>query len=74
MARHMLMYHVGIPVAVFVVLLVVGMPLVTAFGIGMMAGCASMVLMMATGGGHRGQQPPVDHTTDQDTQPPAAHR
>lgn len=72
MGRHMLIYHVGIPVAVFVVLLVTGLPLATAFGIGMMAGCASMVLMMA-GGGHRGPRPPRDHPAD-DARPPAAHQ
>ena len=72
MGRHMLIYHVGIPVAVFLVLLVAGMPLATAFGIGMMAGCASMVLMMASGG-HHGPQRPEEHHADDDARPPAAH-
>ena len=76
MGRHMLIYHVGIPVAVFLVLLAAGMPLATAFAVGMMAGCASMVLMM--GGGHRGPRPSqdhrADHSTDDSAGPPAAHR
>ena len=51
--KHMLTYHLGIPLALFVVLLVFGVPVGTAFGIGVAAGCVAMVFM---GGQHR------DHT------------
>jgi hypothetical protein len=44
--RHALKYHLAIPAAIFAVLLVVGVPVGTAFVIGMMAGCGSMMLMM----------------------------
>jgi len=54
-ARHVLMYHLAIPAAIFAVLLVVGVPAGTAFFVGMMAGCTSMVVMMMGGGrGRRG--------------------
>jgi hypothetical protein len=54
-ARHMLRYHILIPLAIVVVLLVIGVPLGTAFVIGMMTGCMSMMLMMAASarGQHR---------------------
>jgi hypothetical protein len=48
-ARHILQYHVGIPVAVFLVAIVVGVPIGTAFAIGMMTGCMSMMVMMIAG-------------------------
>jgi hypothetical protein len=56
-AKHMLKYHVMIPLAIVAVLLVVGVPLGTAFVIGMMSGCMSMMFMMM-GGGSRHQ---ADH-------------
>ena len=43
---HVLRYHVLIPLGLFAVLLVVGVPVGTAFVVGMMAGCMSMMLMM----------------------------
>lgn len=49
--RHALTYHLLIPAAIFAVLLVVGVPLGTAFFVGMMAGCMSMMVMMM-GGSH----------------------
>lgn len=49
--RHALTYHLLLPAAIFAVLLVVGVPLGTAFFVGMMAGCMSMMVMMM-GGGH----------------------
>ncbi len=53
-----LRYHVAIPAGVFVVLLIVGVPLGTAFVVGMMTGCMSMMVMMAPGIGRaRGREP-----------------
>lgn len=58
MTGHMLKYHVLIPLAIVAVLLVVGVPFGTAFVIGMMTGCMSMMLMMMGGASrHR------DHTS-----------
>lgn len=51
-ASHIVKYHLVIPAAIFGVLALVGVPLATAFFIGMMAGCTSMMLMMAGGGDH----------------------
>ena len=48
-AKHILEYHVGVPVAVFLVALVVGAPIGTALAIGMMTGCMSMMVMMIGG-------------------------
>lgn len=56
--------------AVLVVLLVAGMPVTPALGFGMMAGCATMVLM-ASGGGGNGPRAPADHTTGHDARPSA---
>lgn len=53
MRKHMLIYHVGVPLAVFAVLLVVGVSAASALRTGVAAGCLSMVLMMFTGHGHR---------------------
>ncbi len=50
--RHAITYHLLIPAAIFAVLLVVGVPISTAFFVGMMAGCMSMMVMVM-GGGHR---------------------
>lgn len=50
-ANHMLKYHVLIPLVIVAVLLVVGVPFGTAFVIGMMTGCMSMMLMMVGGTG-----------------------
>jgi hypothetical protein len=61
MARRMLKYHVFIPLAIVAVLLVVGVPFGTAFVVGMMTGCMSMMLMMMRGGGRR-----RDHTGEHD--------
>jgi hypothetical protein len=46
---HMFKSHVMIPVGVFVVLVVVGVPLGTAIVVGMMTGCMSMMVMMMGG-------------------------
>jgi Flp pilus assembly protein TadB len=51
--RQALAYHLAIPAAIFAVLLVVGVPVGTAFVIGMMAGCGSMALMMFRVDRHR---------------------
>ncbi len=48
--RQALTYHLLVPGAIFAVLLVVGVPLGTAFFVGMMAGCMSMMVMMMGGG------------------------
>jgi hypothetical protein len=52
MGRHMLKYHVGVPVAVFGVLLLLGVPTATAVRFGIVAGCAAMMLMMLGRGSH----------------------
>jgi MFS superfamily sulfate permease-like transporter len=46
-ATHVLKYHLVIPAVIFAGLLVIGVPIGTAIFIGMMAGCMSMMLMMA---------------------------
>ena len=43
---HVVRYHVLIPLVLFGVLLVAGVPVGTAFFVGMMAGCLSMMVMM----------------------------
>jgi len=62
-ARHALTYHVLVPGAIFAVLLVVGVPLGTAFFVGMMAGCMSMMVMMMRGS-HAGD---CDNERDSET-------
>jgi hypothetical protein len=52
-AGHVLKYHLAVPAAIFGVLALVGVPLGTAFVIGMMSGCLSMMLMMGGMSGHR---------------------
>jgi hypothetical protein len=52
-AEHMLKYHVLIPLGIVLVLLVVGVPFGTAFVVGMMTGCMSMMLMMMGGVGRQ---------------------
>jgi MFS superfamily sulfate permease-like transporter len=63
MSTHMLKYHVLIPLAIVVVLVVVGVPFETAFVVGMMAGCMSMMLMMVGSAsrqrGHTGEHDDV---------------
>jgi hypothetical protein len=61
-ASHALKYHLVIPAAIFVGLLVIGVPIGTAFFVGMMAGCMSMMVMMgASSRGHpRVDQPDQD--------------
>lgn len=51
MRSHMLKHHVGVPLAVFAVLILVGVPVASAAGYAVAAGCVSMVFMMV-GGGH----------------------
>ena len=70
MRNHMLKYHVGVPLLVIAVLLVVGLPAASAVRAGIAAGCLSMVLMMFTGHGHhRGHR--STHAAGSGT-PPAA--
>ena len=57
MGRHMLKYHVGLPLAVFGVLLLFGVPVATAVRFGVAVGCASMMLMMLGGGSHDHHEP-----------------
>lgn len=53
-AKHMLKYHVLIPLAIVAALLVVGVPLGAALVVGVMSGCMSMMFMMMGGGsGHQ---------------------
>ncbi len=46
MGMHMLKYHVGVPLVIFAVLMVMGVPVGSAVFIGAMAGCMSMMFMM----------------------------
>ena len=48
----MLKYHVAVPVGVFAVLFLIGVPLASAARYGVAAGCVAMVLMMLRGGSH----------------------
>ena len=69
--NHMIKYHVLIPAGVFVVALIVGAPVGTAFVVAMMSGCMSMMLMMGGGGHHHGHHSEHDHrdrgeTTDRE--------
>ena len=43
---HMLKYHIGVPVIIFLFLLAVGVPAGTAIFFGAMSGCLSMMVMM----------------------------
>ena len=58
MAKHMLKYHVGVPLVIFAILMVVGVPVGTAVFVGAMVGCMSMMFMMMGGqrSGDRGSQ------------------
>ena len=47
--RHILRYHVFVPLLVFAALLAFGAPLGAALGVGMMTGCVSMTFMMLGG-------------------------
>ncbi len=49
MAKHMLKYHVGVPLVIFALLMVVGVPAGTSIFVGAMSGCVSMMFMMMTG-------------------------
>jgi len=60
MGRHMLTYHVAVPLAVVAVLVLVGVDVAGAIRVGIAVGCASMVVMMATGGTHHGRHAPTD--------------
>jgi hypothetical protein len=62
MGRNMLVYHVAIPLAVFVGLLLFGVSFTTALFFGLMAGCVGMVVMMVSGGGHDDHRPPRQTT------------
>ena len=63
---HMLKYHVAVPIGIFLVLIVVGVPFGTAFVVGMMTGCmAMMFMMMGHDSGHAGD----DRDRREDHQP-----
>ena len=49
--KHMLKYHLGIPVVVLATVALLGAPLATAVGVAMMSGCVAMVVM-TVGHGH----------------------
>ena len=70
MRNHILKYHVGVPLLVIVVLLIVGLPAASAVRAGIAAGCLSMVFMMFTGHGHDGGHRST-HSTGSGTRPPA---
>lgn len=44
--RHVLAFHLAIPIGIFAMLVAVGLSVGTAFVIGMMLGCGSMAVMM----------------------------
>lgn len=46
---HMLKYHIGVPLVIFVLLLAVGVPVGPAIYVGAMTGCLSMMVMMMGG-------------------------
>lgn len=46
---HMLKYHIGVPLVIFLLLLAVGVPAGTAIFVGVMTGCLSMMVMMMGG-------------------------
>lgn len=62
MRRHMLIYHVGVPLAVLAVGLLVGAPFGTALSVAIAAGCVSMVVMMVAGGHRHGHAHHVSAT------------
>ena len=70
MRNHMLKYHVGVPLLVIAVLLVVGLPATTAVRTGIAAGCLSMVLMVFTPHGHHRRHRST-HSAGSGTPPPA---
>ena len=63
---HVLRYHVVIPLALFGALVLFGVPFATAFFVGMMVGCMSMMVMMGHGG--------TEHHHDHDSEPAGAGR
>ena len=66
---HVLKYHVVVPAAIFVVLIVVGVPFGSAFFVGLMAGCLGMMLTMMGGGmrhGTRQTGPASPESTESD--------
>lgn len=62
-AKHMLKYHLGLPVVLFAALLLFGVPLAAALPVAAMSGCLAMVLMVASAGrGSRDDQHEQRHT------------
>ena len=70
MGKHMLTYHVAVPVAVFAVMVLIGVPVAAALRAGIAAGCVIMVLMMVTGGMHHGHRHPAHRAHSNDTATP----
>ena len=56
MRRHMAIYHVGVPLAVLAIALLVGAPFGTALSVAIAAGCIGMGVMMVAGGRRHGHQ------------------
>jgi hypothetical protein len=66
MGRHMLTYHVAVPLAVFAALMLIGVPVSSAARAGIVIGCVSMVVMMVTGGTHHDHRPQSDDAASSD--------
>lgn len=62
--NHMIRHHILVPLGIFVVLLAVGVPAGTAFVVGMMAGCMSMVFMGGHGSHHEHGNAPSEHQSE----------
>ncbi len=68
MAIHMLKYHVGVPLVIFALLMVVGVPVETAIFVGAMTGCLSMMFMMMAPSRSGDREPPsADMSGPRDT-------
>ena len=63
MAKHMLKYHIGVPLVIFVLLMAAGLPVGTAIFVGAMTGCLSMMFMMMVGPRSGDRDSPGDGTS-----------
>ena len=63
--KQMLGYHLLVPVTIVAALLVVGVPFASAFPIGLVAGCASMMFMMMRGMDSHGHHAPGRSEADE---------
>lgn len=66
MTFHALKYHLGIPGVAFLLLVAVGVPVGSAFFMAALAGCMSMMLMMARSDSSDARRPGTRTTPDND--------